>query len=105
MLKESKFDTIKSLFISYLKYLYRNTQNKKTDDINKFIIFINKNKELLEQSDMMKDNYYMVSLYSFGLKEIYQAFNKEINKRNKKKEYLSLIDEINLIESNLESKD
>ena len=105
VLKESKFDTIKSLFISYLKYLYRNTQNKKTDDINKFITFINKNKELLEQSDMMKDNYYMISLYSFGLKEIYQAFNKEINKRNKKKEYLSLIDEINLIESNLESKD
>jgi hypothetical protein len=53
----------------------------------------------------MKENYYMVSLYSFGLKEIYQAFNKEINKRNKKKEYLSLIDDINLIESNLESKD
>ena len=55
VLKESKFDTIKSLFISYLKYLYRNTQNKKTDDINKFIIFINKNKELINKINEIEE--------------------------------------------------
>ena len=70
ILKETKFDSIKSLFISYLKYLNRNTKNKKDDDIIKFISYIDKNKDLLNQNDMIRENNTMISLYCFGLYEM-----------------------------------
>ena len=101
ILKETKFDCIKSLFISYLKYLNRNTKNKKDDDIIKFISYIDKNKELLNQNDMIKENSIMISLYCFGLYEIYNLFNEEINRRNKKNEYKELINKINEIEERI----
>ena len=101
ILKETKFDCIKSLFISYLKYLNRNTKNKKDDDIIKFISYIDKNKELLNQNDMIKENSTMISLYCFGLYEIYNLFNEEINRRNKKNEYKELINKINEIEERI----
>ena len=101
ILKETKFDSIKSLFISYLKYLNRNTKNKKDDDIIKFISYIDKNKDLLNQNDMIRENNTMISLYCFGLYEIYNLFNEEINRRNKKYEYKELINKINEIEERI----
>ncbi len=101
ILKETKFDSIKSLFISYLKYLNRNTKNKKDDDIIKFISYIDKNKDLLNQNDMIRENNTMISLYCFGLYEIYNLFNEEINRRNKKNEYKELINKINEIEERI----
>ena len=101
ILKESKFDCIKSLFISYLKYLNRNTENKKYQVLKQFINYINKNKELIDQSEMLRENSYMISLYSFGLKEIYNVYEQEIKKREKKKEYKEIINKINSIETNL----
>jgi hypothetical protein len=101
ILKESKFDCIKSLFISYLKYLNRNTENKKYQVLKQFINYINKNKELIDQSEMLRENSYMISLYSFGLKEIYNVYEQEIKKKEKKKEYKEIINKINSIETNL----
>ena len=101
ILKETKFDSIKSLFISYLKYLNRNTKNKKDDDIIKFISYIDKNKDLLNQNDMLRENNTMISLYCFGLYEIYNLFNEEIKRRNKKNEYKELINKINEIEERI----
>ena len=101
ILKETKFDSIKSLFISYLKYLNRNTKNKKDDDIIKFISYIDKNKDLLNQNDMIRENNTMISLYCFGLYEIYNLFIEEINRRNKKYEYKELINKINEIEERI----
>ena len=68
ILKETKFDCIKSLFISYLKYLNRNTKNKKDDDIIKLISYIDKNKDLLNQNDMIRESNTMISLYCFHCK-------------------------------------
>ncbi len=101
ILKETKFDCIKSLFISYLKHLNRNVQNKKYRDLNEFINYINKNKELIDQGEMLRGNSYMISLYSFGLNEIYNVYEQEIKKREKKKEYKEIINKINSIETNL----
>ena len=101
ILKETKFDCIKSLFISYLKYLNRNTKNKKDDDIIKLISYIDKNKDLLNQNDMIRESNTMISLYCFGLYEIYNLFNEEIKRRNKINEFKKLINKINEIEERL----
>ena len=79
----------------------RNTENKKYQVLKQFINYINKNKELIDQSEMLRENSYMISLYSFGLKEIYNVYEQEIKKREKKKEYKEIINKINTIESNL----
>ena len=101
ILKETKFDCIKNLFISYLKYLNRNAKNKKEDALIKFVDYIDNNKELLEPNDMIKDNNQMISLYSFGLKEVYTLFKQEIKKRKEKNDYLNLINQIKELENKI----
>ena len=43
----------------------------------------------------------MIFIYSYGLNEIYNVYEQEIKKREKKKEYKEIINKINSIETNL----
>ena len=50
---------------------------------------------------MIKDNNQMISLYSFGLKEVYTLFKQEIKKRKEKNDYLNLINQIKELENKI----
>ena len=86
--KELNINSIKEFFVNYLKRVKSDVNNINDDVIKKVIIYLENNKELIEQKD---DQSQLISLFSISVNELNEIFKYEIEKRKKIKIYQNLL--------------
>ena len=86
--KELNINSIKEFFVNYLKKVKNDINNINDDVIKKVIIYLENNKELIEQKDNQNQ---LISLFSISVNEINEIFKYEIEKRKKIKIYQNLL--------------
>jgi hypothetical protein len=83
ILNKTNHDNIKNLFINLLKNIKYTIKKVKIDVLINFIEFIENNKILIEQNDLIENQNLYLSYFSFGLNDIYEICKFEIIKRDK----------------------
>ena len=83
ILSKTNHDNIKNLFINLLKNIKYTIKKVKIDVLINFIEFIENNKILIEQNDLIENQNLYLSYFSFGLNDIYEICKFEIIKRDK----------------------
>ncbi len=86
--KELKINSIKDFFVNYLKKVKTNINDVNDDVIKKVIIYLENNKELIEQKDNQSQ---LISLFSISVNELNEIFKYEKEKRKKIKLYQNLL--------------
>jgi hypothetical protein len=83
ILNKTNHDNIKNLYINLLKNIKYTIKKVKIDVLINFIEFIENNKILIEQNDLIENQNLYLSYFSFGLNDIYEICKFEIIKRDK----------------------
>jgi len=83
LLNKTNHDNIKNLFINLLKNIKYTIKKVKIDVLINFIDFIENNKILTEQNDLIENKNLFLSYLSFGLNDIYEICKYELIKRDK----------------------
>lgn len=85
---------LEHLFLSvYLKKLVESPLEYSNEIINRFNSVINKNPELISQNELLSENK-SLSLFAFCLKEFYQFFQYEMERRKEIQQLKQLLDQI-----------
>ena len=95
---ELKVNSIKEFLINYLKKVKDNIKDINIELIIDIIKYLEKNKELIEQSD---DKSQLINIFSFSINELYEIFIYEKTKREKIKILSNLLNKIKNIENKL----
>ena len=83
LLHKTNHENIKNLFINLLKNIKFTIKKIKIDVLINFIDYIENNKILIEQNDLIENKNLYLSYFSFGLNDIYEICKFEIIKRDK----------------------
>ena len=92
LLNKTNHENIKNLFINLLKNIKFTIKKIKIDVLINFIDYIENNKILIEQNDLIENKNLYLSYFSFGLNDIYkiitlQNYSKEVEKFNIKNNF------------------
>jgi hypothetical protein len=83
LLNKTNHENIKNLFINLLKNIKFTIKKIKIDVLINFIDYIENNKILIEQNDLIENKNLYLSYFSFGLNDIYEICKLELIKRDK----------------------
>ena len=83
LLHKTNHENIKNLFINLLKNIKFTIKKIKIDVLINFIDYIENNKILIEQNDLIENKNLYLSYFSFGLNDIYEICKLELIKRDK----------------------
>ena len=83
LLHKTNHENIKNLFINLLKNIKFTIKKIKIDVLINFIDYIENNKILIEQNDLIENKNLYLSYFSFGLNDIFEICKLELIKRDK----------------------
>lgn len=83
LLNKTNHENIKNLFINLLKNIKFTIKKIKIDVLINFIDYIENNKILIEQNDLIENKNLYLSYFSFGLNDIFEICKLELIKRDK----------------------